>query len=91
MILVGEDEATVATDERLMMIETNMDDISPQILGHVMDRAFEAGRARLLLHSNSNEEEPARSAVVYLVQAGGSRAFHAIVVCGDYHAGRAEL
>ena len=25
------------------MIETNMDDISPQILGHVMDRAFELG------------------------------------------------
>jgi uncharacterized protein (DUF111 family) len=25
------------------MLETNMDDISPQILGHVMDRAFELG------------------------------------------------
>jgi uncharacterized protein (DUF111 family) len=25
------------------MIETNMDDISPQILGHVMERAFEVG------------------------------------------------
>jgi pyridinium-3,5-bisthiocarboxylic acid mononucleotide nickel chelatase len=25
------------------MIETNMDDISPQILGHVMERAFELG------------------------------------------------
>lgn len=42
-VLVGEDEATLRTDERLVMIETNMDDISPQILGHVMDRAFEAG------------------------------------------------
>jgi uncharacterized protein (DUF111 family) len=25
------------------MIETNMDDISPQILGHVMERAFDLG------------------------------------------------
>ena len=45
-VLIGEDDtaesaATVA--ERLWMIETNMDDISPQILGHVMERAFELG------------------------------------------------
>jgi uncharacterized protein (TIGR00299 family) protein len=29
--------------ERLWMMETNMDDVSPQILGHVMDRAFALG------------------------------------------------
>jgi uncharacterized protein (DUF111 family) len=29
--------------ERLWMIETNMDDVSPQIIGHVMERAFELG------------------------------------------------
>jgi uncharacterized protein (TIGR00299 family) protein len=42
-VLVGDDEATVAADEQLLMIETNMDDISPQILGHVMDRALTLG------------------------------------------------
>ena len=51
-VLVGEQELSSATkplaslgssDERLWMIETNMDDISPQILGHVMDRAFDLG------------------------------------------------
>ena len=45
-VLIGEEEAkkSAAADvERLWMIETNMDDISPQILGHVMDRAFELG------------------------------------------------
>ncbi len=42
-ILVGEDEATVASAETLWIIETNMDDISPQILGHVMGRAFDLG------------------------------------------------
>jgi uncharacterized protein (TIGR00299 family) protein len=48
-LMIGEDqsssaaESTAPVDERLWMIETNMDDISPQILGHVMERAFELG------------------------------------------------
>jgi uncharacterized protein (TIGR00299 family) protein len=46
-ILIGEDYSSAASetieDQRLWMIETNMDDISPQILGHVMERAFELG------------------------------------------------
>ncbi|MEP6569235.1 MAG: nickel pincer cofactor biosynthesis protein LarC [Acidobacteriota bacterium] len=48
-VLIGEEQssgtdlAMLASDERLWMIETNMDDISPQILGHVMERAFERG------------------------------------------------
>jgi pyridinium-3,5-bisthiocarboxylic acid mononucleotide nickel chelatase len=45
-VLIGEEQVTDATapaDESLWMIETNMDDISPQILGHVMERAFEFG------------------------------------------------
>ena len=40
-VLLG--EVNGATDERLFMIETNIDDLSPQVLGHVMDRAFELG------------------------------------------------
>ena len=32
-----------AQSERLLMIETNLDDASPQIVGHVMDRAFGLG------------------------------------------------
>jgi uncharacterized protein (TIGR00299 family) protein len=43
-VLVGESERTDAeADERLLMIETNIDDMSPQLFGHVMDRAFELG------------------------------------------------
>jgi len=40
-VLLGEVEG--ASDARLLMIETNIDDLSPQIIGHVMDRAFELG------------------------------------------------
>jgi len=42
-VLIGEDDNDATPDERLWMIETNMDDISPQILGHVMERAFDLG------------------------------------------------
>jgi uncharacterized protein (TIGR00299 family) protein len=42
-VLIGETEAATTTDERLWMIETNLDDASPQIIGHVMDRVFGLG------------------------------------------------
>lgn len=42
-ILVGETSAESPADERLWMLETNLDDASPQIVGHVMDRVFELG------------------------------------------------
>jgi pyridinium-3,5-bisthiocarboxylic acid mononucleotide nickel chelatase len=42
-VLIGESEDAGATDERLWMIETNLDDSSPQIIGHVMDRVLESG------------------------------------------------
>ena len=42
-VLIGETEDTGATDERLWMLETNLDDASPQIIGHVMDRVLELG------------------------------------------------
>lgn len=41
-VMVGESDLT-GNDENLWMIETNLDDISAQILGHVMDRSFELG------------------------------------------------
>ncbi len=42
-VLLGETEAHGANDERLWMLETNLDDASPQIIGHVMDRVLELG------------------------------------------------
>jgi len=42
-VLIGETEAETANEERLWMIETNVDDMSPQIFGHVMERALEMG------------------------------------------------
>ncbi|HEV7474139.1 MAG TPA: nickel pincer cofactor biosynthesis protein LarC [Pyrinomonadaceae bacterium] len=41
-VMLGEtDDST--EDEKLLMIETNVDDLSPQILGHVMERALALG------------------------------------------------
>ena len=44
-VLIGEDQSSITgtSAEDLWMVETNMDDISPQILGHVMERAFDLG------------------------------------------------
>ena len=42
-ITIGESEAAGEIDETLLMIETNLDDASPQIIGHVMEQAFELG------------------------------------------------
>lgn len=42
-ILVGETVGSPAQTVELSLLETNIDDLSPQILGHVMDLAFEAG------------------------------------------------
>jgi uncharacterized protein (TIGR00299 family) protein len=42
-VLLGETESNAGTDERLWMLETNLDDASPQLVGHVMDRVFDLG------------------------------------------------
>jgi uncharacterized protein (TIGR00299 family) protein len=42
-VLIGETEVQASNEERLWMIETNVDDMSPQVFGHVMERALEMG------------------------------------------------
>ena len=43
-LVLGEtDPAEAPNDESLLMIETNVDDMSPQLFGHVMERALELG------------------------------------------------
>jgi len=42
-VMLGETESQAAKDERLWMLETNLDDASPQIMGHVMERVLELG------------------------------------------------
>jgi pyridinium-3,5-bisthiocarboxylic acid mononucleotide nickel chelatase len=42
-VLLAESDAQRARDESLWMLETNLDDASPQIIGHVMDRVLASG------------------------------------------------
>ncbi len=44
-VLIGDDvdAGDAATDEKLLVLETNVDDLSGQISGYVMERAFELG------------------------------------------------
>ena len=41
--LIGETEMAVRNSDDLVLLETNIDDSSPQLLGFVMDRALELG------------------------------------------------
>lgn len=42
-VMIGETNEAKIESEKLFMIETNLDDTSPQIIGHTMDRAFALG------------------------------------------------
>jgi uncharacterized protein (TIGR00299 family) protein len=42
-VLIGEAEEAPYHQAKLWMLETNVDDMSPQVFGHVMERAFELG------------------------------------------------
>lgn len=42
-LMLGESAAETSTDERLVMVETNIDDMSPQVYGHVMEEALRRG------------------------------------------------
>jgi uncharacterized protein (TIGR00299 family) protein len=59
-LVLGETEdAGKAADETLLMIETNIDDISPQVVGYVMDRAFELGALDCYLtHTQMKKNRP---------------------------------
>jgi uncharacterized protein (TIGR00299 family) protein len=59
-IFVGETEdASELADETLLMIETNIDDMSPQVVGYVMDRAFELGALDCYLtHTQMKKNRP---------------------------------
>ncbi len=42
-LMLGEVQSPKSNVQSLVLIETNLDDVSPQILGFVMDKAFELG------------------------------------------------
>ena len=59
-VFVGETvDGTSSADETLLMIETNIDDMSPQVVAYVMDRAFELGALDCYLtHTQMKKNRP---------------------------------
>ena len=47
--------------EQIAILEANLDDLNPQIIGYIIDRAFAEGRAGCLHHAGADEEEPSGS------------------------------
>jgi uncharacterized protein (TIGR00299 family) protein len=58
-VFVGETEDATEVDETLLIIETNIDDMSPQVIGYVMDQAFELGALDCYLtHTQMKKNRP---------------------------------
>lgn len=58
-VFVGETEGASVPDETLLMIETNIDDLSPQVIGYAMDRAFDLGALDCYLtHTQMKKNRP---------------------------------
>ena len=41
--MIGESKGSAKQIDKLVLLETNIDDLAPQVLGYAMDRAFEVG------------------------------------------------
>ncbi len=66
-VLLGEADAATAPgrrgdDDRVLVIESEIDDMNPQLFGPLMDRLLRGRRARRVLRAGADEEEPARHA-----------------------------
>ncbi len=63
-ITVGETaafgERSRRTEEQIAVLEANLDDMNPQVIGYIVDLALSRGRARRLHHARADEEEPSR-------------------------------
>ena len=55
------------------VIETNVDDMSPQIYGYFAERAHGGGRARRVFDARADEKKPSRAAGHHFERAGKSR------------------
>ena len=60
-MLVGEADAAVSA-ERVVVLESEIDDMNPQLFGPLMERLHAGRRARRVLCAGPDEEEPPRHA-----------------------------
>jgi uncharacterized protein (TIGR00299 family) protein len=73
-VLLGE-IGPAAADETLLMIETNIDDMSPQVFGYVMERAFEMGALDCYLTQTQMKKNRPGTVVSILCRPGDREKF----------------
>ena len=63
-VFVGTAAASPAAAESdtVVVLETNLDDVSPEVIGYCFDRLFAAGALDVFADPDPDEEEPARRA-----------------------------
>ena len=77
-LLIGETE-TANAEETLMMIETNIDDMSPQLFGYVMERAFDLGALDCYLTQTQMKKNRPGSLISILCQSRDREKFLAML------------
>jgi pyridinium-3,5-bisthiocarboxylic acid mononucleotide nickel chelatase len=66
------DDGSAGDHEQMLVIETNIDDMNPQLYDHVMDRLFEAGARDVFLSSiQMKKNRPATLLTVICEPSGG--------------------
>jgi len=73
-VLLGE-IGPAAVDETLLMIETNIDDMSPQIFGYVTERAFEMGALDCYLTQTQMKKNRPGTVISILCRPGDREKF----------------
>ena len=89
-VLIGETSGA-GESTTVAVLEANIDDSSPQVLGYAMERLLEAGALDVTLESRADEEEPPRHAAARDREAGRSRNAGAIDVRRNLHARAPDL
>ncbi len=85
-VLVGE-KTSPAEATTVTVIEANIDDSTPQVLGYAMDRLFENGRAGCNADTDLYEEEPACDSHFGFSGAGSGGTVGVHFICGNIDAG----
>ncbi len=61
-VYVGRDRRTAGSEERVTVMQCEIDDMNPQLYGVLMERLLAAGALDVFLRVGTDEEEPARHA-----------------------------
>ena len=73
------DDSSAGEQEQMLVIETNIDDMNPQLYDHVMDRLFEAGARDVFLSSIQMKKNRPGTLLTVISEPAGSQSLAKII------------